>query len=115
MKKIFIFILVGLFFSVISIGALSLESDTTVIEKGINPKTGYPAMHSILSATIVANDCMTADAYATTCMVIGLEKSKILLSKLNELDAYLIYTDPNDGSYQVYITEGMKDMIEDLN
>ncbi|MEN8122951.1 MAG: FAD:protein FMN transferase [Bacteroidota bacterium] len=88
------------------------EKDGVKYGHSINPKTGYPAMHSILSATIVADDCMTADAYATTCMVIGLENSKILLSKMKDLDAYLIYADPNDGSYKVFMTDGIKDMIE---
>ena len=81
----------------------------------INPKTGYPALQSILSATIIANDCITADAYATTCMVIGLENSKVLLSKMKELDAYFIYTDSVNGSYQVFMTEGVREMIEELD
>ena len=81
----------------------------------INPKTGRPAMQSILSATILADECITADAYATVCMVVGLEKSKALLAKLPELDAYLIYTDPGDGSYRVFMTDGIKEMIEELN
>ncbi len=90
------------------------EKDGIKYGHSINPITGYPAMHSLLSATIVADDCMTADAYATTCMVIGLEKSKELLSKMKELDAYLIYTDSDNGSYQVFMTEGIKEMIEGL-
>ncbi len=88
------------------------EKDGVKYGHSINPKTGYPAMHSILSATIVADDCMTADAYATTCMVIGLEKSKVLLSKMKGLEAYLIYTDSENGAYQVFMTEGIKEMIE---
>lgn len=91
------------------------EKDGVKYGHSINPKTGYPAMHSILSATIVADDCMTADAYATTCMVIGLEKSKVLLSKMKELEAYLIYTNPDNGNYQVFMTEGMAEMIEGLD
>jgi len=79
----------------------------------IDPKTGYPAKQSILSATIVADDCITADAYATTCMVLGLEKSKELLNKLKYLDAYLIYPDPeHPDKYKIYMTEGMEKMIE---
>ena len=88
------------------------EKDGVKYGHSINPKTGYPAMHSILSATIVADDCMTADAYATTCMVIGLEKSKVLLSKMKGLEAYLIYTDSENGAYQVFMTDGIKGMIE---
>jgi len=88
------------------------EKDGVKYGHSINPKTGYPAMHSILSATIVANDCITADAYATTCMVIGLEKSKTLFSTMKELDAYLVYSNSDDGSYKVFMTEGMKGMLE---
>ena len=90
------------------------EKDGVKYGHSINPKTGYPAMHSILSATIVANDCITADAYATTCMVIGLEESLELLKSLKGLDAYLIYTDPDNGSYRVYMTDGIKGMIEEI-
>ena len=45
----------------------------------INPTTGYPQLQTLLSATILAPDCMYADAYATACMVLGLEKVKLLL------------------------------------
>ncbi len=76
----------------------------------INPKTGYPAVQSILSATIIADDCITADAYATVCMVSGLEKSKEILNKHKELEGYLIYGD-EIGIFQVYYTPGLKSMI----
>jgi FAD:protein FMN transferase len=76
----------------------------------INPKTGYPAKNNLLSATIVADDCITADAYATACMVGGLEKSKELLRKIKGLEGYLIYSD-STGNYQIYVTEGLKGMI----
>jgi thiamine biosynthesis lipoprotein len=76
----------------------------------IDPKTGYPAKQSLLSATIIADDCMTADAYATVCMVAGLEKSKAILSKHSELEAFLIYGD-DTGVYQLFVTEGMKAMV----
>lgn len=76
----------------------------------INPKTGYPVMSNLLSATIVAKDCMTADAYATVCMVTGLEKSKEIIEKVGGLEAYLIYSDEN-GEYKIYATKGMEKMI----
>ena len=46
----------------------------------INPFTGYPAMHNLLSATVIAGNCMTADAYATAFMVMGLDKAKQFLT-----------------------------------
>lgn len=77
----------------------------------INPKTGYPAKNTLLSATIIADDCITADAYATVCMASGIEKSLEVLKKVKGLEAYLIYND-NDGKYQIYVTDGLKKMIK---
>lgn len=59
----------------------------------IDPKTGFPVHHSVLSVSVVANDCMTADAYATAFMVMGLEKSKQFLSGVDTLEAFIIYDD----------------------
>jgi thiamine biosynthesis lipoprotein len=73
----------------------------------IDPKTGYPVVSNLLSATVVAPDCTTADAYATAMMVVGVNKSLELLKQHKELDALLIYTDVQ-GKYQVYISPGLK-------
>jgi thiamine biosynthesis lipoprotein len=87
-----------------------------IIENGVkyahhlNPKTGYPAKNTLLSATVVTDDCITADAYGTACMVLGLEKCVGLL-KEKGLDGYLIYSDEN-GNLQTYITENLKRMIK---
>lgn len=59
----------------------------------LNAKTGYPAKTDVLSVTVLANDCMTADAYATVCMALGYEKSKELVESDSNLDAILIYSD----------------------
>lgn len=59
----------------------------------INPASGRPVQHSLLSATVLAKDCATADAYATSFMVMGLEKARKLLEQHPELMAYLIYSD----------------------
>ncbi len=56
----------------------------------INPKTGYPAEQNILSATVIASDCMTADAYATAFMVLGMEAAVELAGKSPDLQYYLI-------------------------
>lgn len=61
----------------------------------LNPITGYPAKTDVLSATVIAEDAMTADALATACMVLGMEKSKKLISTEPDLDAILIYSDAN--------------------
>lgn len=59
----------------------------------INPHTGKPAQNDILSATVIAQSCAVADAYATAFMVLGSEKAKEILKKHPELQAYLILSD----------------------
>lgn len=72
----------------------------------IDPRTGYPAEQSILSATIVANDCMTADAYATAFMAMGLDKARQMAEKLPEIEYYVIYADEN-GKHRIEYSKGM--------
>lgn len=73
----------------------------------INPHTGYPADHNLLSATVIAKDCMTADGYATAFMVMGLEKTKLFLENHPELIVYLIYSN-EQGENQVYYTPSLE-------
>ena len=70
-----------------------VEIDGVKYGHSLNPITGYPAKTDALSATIIADDCMTADALATACMVLGVEKSKSLISSQSNLDGILIYSD----------------------
>ena len=76
----------------------------------IDPKTGYPVQHNILSATVLAKNCATADAYATSFMVMGLEKAKEILNRHSELMAYLIYTN-DDGKTEVWYSPSLKGKI----
>lgn len=76
----------------------------------IDPKTGYPVQHNILSSTVVADNCATADAYATAFMVMGLEKAKAILDKHPELMVYFIYSD-KDGKNAVWFSPSMKKVI----
>ena len=76
----------------------------------IDPKTGYPVQHSILSATVLADECAIADAYATSFMVMGLEGAKVILQRHPELMAYLIYSDEN-GNNAVWFSPSLKDKI----
>jgi len=76
----------------------------------IDPKTGYPVQHSLLSATVLANNCATADAYATSFMVMGIEKAKAVLERHPELMAYFIYSDKT-GKLAVWYSPSMKDKI----
>ena len=59
----------------------------------VDPRTGYPVTHNLLSATIVAPDATLADAYATYCMVIGLDEAKRFIESMDELEGYLVYAD----------------------
>ena len=77
----------------------------------INPKTGYPVQHNILSATVIADDCMTADAYATAFMVMGLEDSLQLIETLPNIAACFIYEDEK-GELQTHLTPGIEDLID---
>lgn len=76
----------------------------------IDPKTGYPVQHNILSATVLADNCATADAYATSFMVLGLDGAKKILANHPELMAYLIYSGPK-GENKVWYSDSMKGKI----
>lgn len=86
------------------------EEDGVKYAHSIDPKTGYPSRSQLLSATVLANDCINADAWATAFMVMGLEKSIKFLENQTELEAYLIYGDEM-GLYKAYTTEGMKNYV----
>jgi thiamine biosynthesis lipoprotein len=77
----------------------------------INPKTGYPVTHSLLSATVFADDCMSADAYATVLMVLGVEEAKKFLNNHPELDVYLIYEE--NGTMKSWCTPAVQKMLRE--
>lgn len=76
----------------------------------IDPKTGYPVQHNILSATVIADNCATADAYATAFMVLGLDRAKAVMEKHPELMAYFIYSD-NKGENAVWFSPALRNKI----
>jgi len=71
----------------------------------LNPQTGYPVQHSLLSATVITEKCANADAYATAFMVIGVEKSKEFLSNHPEIDVLLVYSS-DSSEFEVWKSEG---------
>lgn len=73
----------------------------------INSHTGYPVEHSLLSATVLAKDCATADAYATAFMVMGVENVQDFLKSHPELSVYLIYSD-DKGELLTWASSGME-------
>ena len=76
----------------------------------IDPKTGYPVQHSILSATVIAKSCAVADAYAPSFMVMGLDKARQVLERHPELMAYFIYSDEK-GEMAVWFSPSLRDKI----
>lgn len=77
----------------------------------INPHTGYPIQHNILSATVIAKDCATADAYATAFMVLGLDSAKAVCAKNPDIDAFFICDNGNDKLF-TFATEGMQKYLK---
>lgn len=69
----------------------------------INPVTGYPAEHLILSATVFADNCMTADAWATAFMVMGHERGIEVAAAHPELDVLFVYSVREDQE-EVYVS-----------
>ena len=76
----------------------------------IDPHTGYPVTHKLLSASVLADDTMTADAYATAFMIMGLEKSKTFIAGHPELEAHFIYTN-SKGQYETWTSPGLVELI----
>lgn len=70
----------------------------------MNPITGYPEISRLLSATVIAENCMFADAYATACMAMGLEKSISMMSERKDMAVLLIYA-TNDDKYAIWTNE----------
>lgn len=66
----------------------------------INPKTGRPVDHNLLSATVIAPDATLADAYATYCMVLGVDNAIKFIKSRKELECYLIYE--KNGKLETY-------------
>jgi len=75
----------------------------------INPATGYPVKHNLLSVTVITNDAMTSDALATAFLVAGIEKSLEWAEKIPELEALFICDEKDE--YKVYYTPGLEDYI----
>lgn len=89
------------------------EHDGRKFSHAIDPRTGYSVTHNVLSVSIIADDCMAADAWATTFLILGMEESKSLLRELS-LEAYFIYSD-EEGGLHVEMTPGFqKYILEDV-
>lgn len=80
----------------------------------IDPGTGYPARNNLLSVSVIADDCMTADAYATVFMVMGLEAAQQFLSDNKDLmlEVYFIYDEK--GEWKTFASENLKKWMEEI-
>ncbi|MDR1919387.1 MAG: FAD:protein FMN transferase [Tannerellaceae bacterium] len=83
------------------------EKDGIRYAHTINPATGYPARQNILSATVLADDCMTADAYATAFMVMGIEQAVQTARSMDGIDYFFIYADA-EGNNLVSFSDGIQ-------
>ena len=78
----------------------------------IDPKTGSPVEHNVLSATVLAENSVWADALASICMVMGMEQSLPLIESMDGVEAYYIYVNEKN-ELETYATEGFKKLVID--
>lgn len=78
----------------------------------IDPKTGYPVEHNVLSATVLAENSVWADALASICMVMGMEKSLPLIESMDGVEAYYIFVNA-ENELETFATEGFQKLIID--
>lgn len=81
----------------------------------LDPRTGFPARQNILSATVIADDAMTADAYATAFMVMGLDLSKQFLEENKDLNLEVFFIYDENNIWKTYSSESLKNKIKQLN
>ena len=87
------------------------EIDGRKYSHTIDPETGYPVQREILSASVFASDCTTADAWATAFMVMGHDRAVEILKQKKDLDAFLVFS-TSDGKIDIYMTDGISSFIE---
>lgn len=73
----------------------------------IDPVTGYPVQHSLLSASVFAPDCTTADGWATAFMVMGVQKAIAKAKSVKGMAVLFIYAD-GTGGLETYMTRGLE-------
>ena len=78
----------------------------------IDPKTGYPVEHNVLSVTVLAENSVWADALASICMVMGMEKSLPLIQNMDGVEAYYIYVN-EQNALETFATEGFAKLVLD--
>jgi thiamine biosynthesis lipoprotein len=91
------------------------EKDGQRFSHTIDPKTGFPVNHSLLSTTVVMQNCGYADAFATAFMVMGVDETISFVQSQNEfeMEVYLIYTE--NGRFKEYISDGLRNRLLEVN
>lgn len=77
----------------------------------IDPITGYPVKHTLISVSVFAPSCAEAEAYSTAFMVMGVENTKIFLNTHPQLQVYMISTNYK-GEWLTFISNGLKEKLE---
>ncbi len=89
-----------------------VEEDGKRYSHTIDPGTGYPVQHHLMSASVFAGDAMSADAYATAFMVMGFDKAITFVEGRDDLEAYFIFADEDDG-FGYYASSGLELLSRD--
>ena len=87
-----------------------VERDGKRYSHCIDPNTGYPVEHQLLSATVLAQNSVWADALASICMVMGMEKSLLLIESMDGVEAYYIFVN-GDNELETFATKGFEAII----
>jgi thiamine biosynthesis lipoprotein len=87
-----------------------VERDGRRYSHCIDPKTGYPVEHQLLSVTVLAENSVWADALASICMVMGMEQSLPLIESMDGVEAYYIFAN-DKNTLETYTTEGFNELL----
>lgn len=88
------------------------SKDGSIYAHTINPTTGFPEKSTLLSTTVIADNCMIADAFATAFMVMGKDAAIELADKISSIEILLIFGD-DEGKLETFTSEGFKVFIAD--
>ena len=87
-----------------------VERDGKRYSHCIDPKTGYPVEHQVLSATVLAESSVWADALASICMVMGMEQSLPLIESMDGVEAFYIFVN-DKNELETFATAGFAKLI----
>lgn len=87
------------------------EHNGRKISHTINARTGYPERSNLLSATVITEECVDADAIATVLMVMGIAEGKEILNQIENVEACLLYDEDGDEELERWYTDGFEKYI----